>query len=78
MKLSRLHTQDTILESSDIRKLKKKAKKQGWKIETSKRKGHIKWIPPGKKKIVVSPGTPSDHRSMKNLRADLKRSGFVE
>lgn len=39
---------------------------------------HWKVIPPDKTKpIVYSSGTPSDFRSIRNIRAKLRRAGFI-
>lgn len=49
---------------------------QGWRVEKTQ-SSHWKFIPPdATKKIVVTGSTPSDHRSIKNFLADLKRQGF--
>lgn len=37
------------------------------------RKGHIRFSHPAFSGYVVGPGTPSDHRGLKNLLAELKR-----
>lgn len=48
---------------------------QGWTVKKS-RGGHIEFIAPKGKKVVVS-ATPSDHRSVDNSIADLKRNGLL-
>lgn len=49
---------------------------QGWRVEQTK-SSHWKFVPPdATKKIVVTGGTPSDHRALKNFLADLKRQGL--
>jgi hypothetical protein len=53
------------------------ARRQGWKVSTTKR-GHIKLVPTDPSKpIVVASGTPSDHRAVRNLLALARRSGLV-
>ena len=53
------------------------ARRQGWTVSTTRR-GHLRWLPPNPDMpIVVGAGTPSDHRSQKNLLARLRRSGLV-
>jgi hypothetical protein len=61
----------------DEKDLRKAAREQGWEIgQTSK--GHTRWVPPDKTKpIVVGSGTPGDQRAIKNLLAQLRRSGFI-
>lgn len=57
----------------DIRKLTKKLRKQGWQIEEARK--HIKcWAPDGETMVTI-PSTPSDHRAIKNAKAQLRRSG---
>ena len=52
------------------------AKTQGWRIERTS-KGHWQFIPPVKgQPIVVTSGTPSDHRETKNFLSDMRRSGL--
>lgn len=53
----------------------KAAAKAGWKVRQT-RKGHVQFIPPDESMpIVTTGGTPSDHRSIKNFEAQLRRSG---
>lgn len=60
----------------DQRPLLKIAKKQGWHVETTKGKsGHNVWVSPKGTRIVHA-GSPSDWRSNKNLRAELRRNGL--
>lgn len=52
------------------------AERQGWQV-TLKKSGHLRFKPPSKKrKLVFSGSTPSDHRSVKNLRQQLRRQGL--
>ncbi len=46
-------------------------------VVTDTGKGHIKVVPRDKtKQIVVTSGTPSDHRSIDNFIGRLRRSGI--
>jgi predicted RNA binding protein YcfA (HicA-like mRNA interferase family) len=47
-------------------------RRAGWDI-TLTRGGHLRWRSP-KGGLVISPSTPSDHRSLRNLRSDLRRA----
>lgn len=59
-----------------LRKIRKRARNQGWTIEITG-SGHLKWVPPKKSEdIVFSASTPSDHRALKNLLSRLKKSGL--
>jgi hypothetical protein len=61
----------------NIRDIERAAREQGWRVELTT-KGHVRYIPTDKsKKIVIHGGTPSDHRSTRNLIAALRRSGLV-
>jgi hypothetical protein len=55
-------------------KLIKIAWKAGWRMQA--RNGHIKMQAPDGKTTVVASGSPSDHRGVKNLRAQLRRGGL--
>lgn len=61
-------------QSKDIRELQATAEAQGWTI-THTGGGHLKWQSP-EGKVVFSPSTPSDWRSMKNHIAYLRRAGL--
>lgn len=56
----------------EIRKLTRVVEQQGWRVELG---DHIKWFPPDGGRPVFCGSTPSDNRSMKNLRAELRRRG---
>lgn len=61
----------------DLKDLERAARAQGWEVGRTK-KGHPRFVPPDPTgEIVVTSGTPSDHRFLKNLLADLKRQGFI-
>jgi len=53
--------------NKEILKLMRRAKKQGWSVQVTK-KNHIKFFSPlgG---IVVASGTPSENRGFLNLKA---------
>lgn len=60
----------------DLKELVKMAGEQGWRVEV-RSSGHLMFFPPDKSKpAVTSGGTISDWRGMKNLKAQLKRSGM--
>lgn len=56
----------------DMKDLIKEYKALGWKVEKGGK--HLKFIPPNGGQIVFCPATPSDHRSVKNTRAFLRRA----
>lgn len=47
---------------------------EGWRVRETKN-NHIQFFPP-EGPIIVAGSTVSDHRSLKNTRADLKRAGL--
>lgn len=60
----------------EIKRLRKKAEAQGWTVDKTTR-GHWRFKPKDKSvSPAVTSGTPSDWRSWKNFKADLKREGF--
>lgn len=61
---------------ADLRVIERTARKQGWIVELT-RSGHIKFVPPDPgTPALVTAGTPSDRRGLRNLRADLRRRGL--
>lgn len=68
----------------DYRKLVKAAEKVGWELTPARKGGHPRLVPPGgwtrpdgePAVPVIIPSTPSDHRSFKNTRADMRRAGI--
>lgn len=60
----------------DFRPLAKVAERSGWTIEVSKT-CHLKWRDPMGRLVTVSAGTPSDPRSVKHLRTELRRAGLA-
>jgi len=61
--------------NKDIRRLLRALEDDGytWRLSSN---GHpIVYAPTGER-VTTLPGTPSDHRSMKNALAPLKRRGF--
>ena len=48
----------------------------GWWCERGGNK-HVKCYPPDDHRMVPVPGTPSDWRTIKNKRAQLRRSGLA-
>jgi predicted RNA binding protein YcfA (HicA-like mRNA interferase family) len=57
---------------SDMTKLVRALEREGF-IVTRTRKGHFRFQHPTVGGCVIGPGTPSDHRGVKNLLAHLKR-----
>jgi predicted RNA binding protein YcfA (HicA-like mRNA interferase family) len=60
--------------SSDQRKLEKALKAQGFEVVPTKN-GH-KTVRKNGVRVTTLPGSASDHRTMKNCLADLRRAGF--
>lgn len=69
----------------DYKPLVKAAEAQGWTLEPSTSgKGHPRLQPPegavardgSPARSLTIPGTPSDHRSLMNTRADMRRQGI--
>lgn len=66
------------IEASDGKRLIKEwmklAIEQGWTVEKTGG-GHWKFKPPTGP-FVIAPSSPSDHRSVLNLRSELRRKGL--
>lgn len=63
------------MSAKDIRTLIKDLEAQGFEIRRTT-KGHHRVYRDGQPVCTLS-GTPSDHRSMKNSIAALKRAGYI-
>jgi hypothetical protein len=59
-----------------LRSMARAAERAGWVIAQSGG-GHLAWTSP-EGVTVFTPSTPSDHRSGKNSRAQLRRAGLKE
>jgi hypothetical protein len=59
----------------ELKEITREAERQGWRVGKTK-KGHLKFFAPDGESIVTTGGTPSDHRSIDNLIARLRRYGF--
>lgn len=60
----------------DFDAIRRAAEAQGWQVERTKGR-HWRFTPPDKtKRLVVTGGTPSDLRAIRNFLADLRRQGF--
>jgi predicted RNA binding protein YcfA (HicA-like mRNA interferase family) len=59
--------------AKEMRQLIKRAEKEGWAAEQTK-KGHWRLTHPKAAYHVIAPGTPSDYRSVKNTEAELRRA----
>ena len=60
--------------NKDVQRIVKAAKAQGFTVTTTG-KGHPMFHRDGKF-VCTGPSTPSDHRSIPNLIAQLRRAGF--
>lgn len=63
--------------TKEIRKLLKSLEAQGWRVEQLK-SGHYRAYAPDGVGIVHIPGTPSDHRSIRNTLAQLRQHGYKD
>jgi predicted RNA binding protein YcfA (HicA-like mRNA interferase family) len=59
----------------ELKEISREAERQGWRVGKTK-KGHAQFFAPDGEGIVTAAGTPSDHRSIDNLIAMLRRYGF--
>ena len=59
----------------EIKKLAKVARAQRWAVEQTNG-GHLRWRSPNGGSAIYSPRTPSDWRSLRNLKARLRQCGL--
>ena len=60
--------------TGEFRRVRQVMRRHGWTIGHTKR-GHLRFIAPDGRK-VFAPGSPSDHRAVKNMVAFLRREGL--
>jgi hypothetical protein len=61
----------------DMTMLARAARRQGWEVRRTRR-GHVLFVSPDRTvPLIYGSGTPSDHRSVLNLRARLRRAGLA-
>ena len=58
-----------------MKDLVEQAKRDGWTVSLT-RKGHLRFSAPGRATVFGS-GTPSDHRSIENIRGKLRRAVYA-
>lgn len=62
--------------NKEVRKLVKSARQAGLRVERTSG-NHIRFIDKAGRTVVTTSGTPSDHRSVKNAAARLRRAGWA-
>lgn len=63
--------------TKELKKLIKTAEKQNWTVERT-RAGKFKWTSPSKGHLpYFSSCTPSDHKAIHNITADLRKRGLA-
>lgn len=60
----------------DIDQIIRRAKHQGWRVDVGG-SGHYRFFAPDGKGLVTVARSPSDHRAILNIEADLRRAGLV-
>ena len=66
---SRLRVPEAFRSMQDL------ARKLGWTVTLRQGSGHLEWRSPDGE-VIITPSTPSDHRSYRNSRARLRRAGL--
>lgn len=61
----------------DQRQLARLAESLGWVIRRTGG-GHFQWLSPDGTTIIVTHGTASDWRALRNMKAQLRRAGVEE
>ena len=63
---------------TDLGQILKTLRKQGWRVEISRRRCHVRLYPPGGGDYIVTGSTPrGGKRSIENLRSQLRKAGAV-
>ncbi|WP_331750851.1 type II toxin-antitoxin system HicA family toxin (plasmid) [Streptomyces globisporus] len=62
--------------NKEVSKLIKAIEKQGFTVRRTAKGHHM--VLKDKTPVTLLPGTPSDHRSLKNALAYLKQAGFTQ
>lgn len=62
------------MSNKDIKKLFKKAKKQGWTKEHGS--GHSKWYSPCGKHVLTVSASPSDINAIRQIKRQLTKLGY--
>lgn len=63
--------------SKNINKLIRKAEKQGWKQKKgSGKRGHLIYLSPDRKTMVIISVSPKDKSSTKKVESDFRRGGL--
>jgi hypothetical protein len=62
---------------SDTAKFLRGLRSEGYTVTKARRSGHWHVRDAGGRLIAVTSGTPSDYRSLRNLRGELRRAGAV-
>lgn len=60
----------------DLKKILAEAERQGWRVQLLK-SGHYRLYAPDGKSIVHAASTPSDHRAVDNMIAQMRAYGFT-
>lgn len=61
--------------SSETKQLLRKLRKLGWQVDKTQGQ-HYRCVSPVTGEAVIFSSTPSDHRNLKNIKADLRRAGL--
>lgn len=61
----------------ELRHAARVARRAGWTITHTRKGGHLVWRAPSGRKVQTS-GSPSDHRTVKNELARLRRAGLKD
>ena len=59
---------------NDLDQLLRKLRREGYSVTKGRRSGHLKVRNPRGRIVAVTGSTPSDRRSLQNLRSDIRRA----
>jgi predicted RNA binding protein YcfA (HicA-like mRNA interferase family) len=61
------------MRKKDVEQFLRVLRRDGWRVERTNGE-HWKLTPPGSGRMVFTGSTPSDHRAIKNLKAECRRA----
>lgn len=64
------------MSAKEIKKLEKKAKRQGWTMKRGS--GHAKWYSPCGSAILTVSLSPSDRNAYRQIKRQLAKLGFID
>lgn len=76
--MQKIDTRESYPNCKELHPLIDAARDQGWRVQVTSN-GHLKFLPKDRSvSPVFGPSTPSDYRSVKNVRTKLRKAGLSD